>query len=392
VAGLGIWQLTRSDSKSSKTPIVDLSKLDVGHYDTKPRRLSGSPTKEEGRYLEAFNLAEGIVDPYDVDPILDRRGATPTPYPALAATAISGNATPVVQPVLEKYGMISGYTLAGYSIAPDDFVRSPSGDMLALFLASFPNGDAAAKAAAEMDAVDFAVNPQNQHATIPGYPQAKAHFWPPSRSIVATMASGKFVAWAQAFSTTTVNLDYLIQRLKRVFDLQTPLMSKLFGSLEATLTLLPLDPDNMLSRTFIAGDQPKISGTYWSIGPRAAIQCADGRLLKEGLFGQAGIDRCSFSADSQLLRAKDETAATMLLPKVLEARRKDIDHDVAAPDGLANAARCFEYKQEIWAEAANARFTCFVTFGRYVARVRSNEQKDVGRRAAAQYAILVNSA
>jgi serine/threonine kinase PknH len=148
----------------------------------------------------------------------------------------------------------------------------------------------------------------------------------------------------------------------------------------------------MLSRIFVAGDLPRVSTDFWSMGPRAALLCWSGQAVKEGLLDQAGVDRCAHSKDSQLLRARDESAATTLLPKVIEADREQyIDHDVAAPDGLPNA-RCYEQKQAIWADDANSRFECMVSFGRYIAEVWSNEEKDARERAAAQYAILVNSA
>ena len=92
-------------------------------------------------------------------------------------------------------------------------------------------------------------------------------------------------------------------------------------------------------------------------------------------------------------RDAKEAAASALLPKLVEADTEEfIDHEVAPPDRLANAARCYERKQAIWADDANKRFGCVVSFGRYVAFVWSNEEKDVRQRAAAQYSILVNSA
>jgi serine/threonine kinase PknH len=388
VAGLGIWKLT--SNKSAHAEGVDLSRLDVGHYGTKPRPLSGSPTVEEGRYLEALRLAEGIANPYDVDPILTYPQGAPTPEPKLAASLMAGTGTPVVQPVLEKYHMISGYLVESFSKSLPD-LRETGGDQLVVMLTSFPNPDSAAKAAAEMDETDFAVNPENQHITIPGYPQAKAHYWPKSPSMAATMASGQLVASVFAFNSTTPRVDYLVQRIKRVFDLQTPMVEKLWGALEAALTSLPLDPDNMLSRTFVAGDQPKISGTFWSVGPRAVFVCGDSpKVFQQGLYGQAGIDRCSASADSVVLRTKDETAATTIVPKLVEADRDNFDHDAPPPHGLTNA-RCFEHTQKLWADNANNRFACVLWFGRYVAWVWSNDEKDVRRRAAAQYAILVNA-
>jgi serine/threonine kinase PknH len=388
-AGLGIWKLT---SKSSHAQSVDLSKLDVGRYGTKPRPVPGPATKEEGLFLESFRLVEGIANPYDVDPLLDHVYGNAVVDPKTAATSIAGTGTPLAQPVLEKYGMITAYLVEGISKRLVNFSREKSGDFLMVMLTSFPNEDSAARAAAEMDAVDFAVNPENRSATIPGYPKAKSHYRPASPSIAATMASSRVVASIAARSDSSPNLDYLIQRVKRTLDLQTPLMAKLIPGVDAGLTALPLDPDNMLSRTFVAGEQPKVSVNFGSIGPRGAGLCADSQARKDGLFGEAGIDRCAFSTDGQLVRAKDDASAKSLVPKMVEAARQEfIDHDVAAPEALQDA-RCIEQKEAIWADNANARFVCFVSFGRYVASVWSNEEKDARQRAAAQYAILVNSA
>jgi hypothetical protein len=259
---------------------------------------------------------------------------------------------------------------------------------------SFPNEDAAAKAANEMDATDFAVSDENRRVGIPGHPTAKARYRPlfTSPSVGATMASGRLVVSVVAHSDPHAELNYLVQRIQRALDLQIPLMARLLPHTETGLTSLPLDPDNMLSQAFVAREQPKVSAGFGSAGPRAALLCADSQAVKDGLLAQARVDRCAFTPDGQLLRAEDETAAKTLLPKLVEAGRAEVvDHDVASPEGVPNA-RCFEQKQAIWAEEANVRFVCFVSFRRYVALVASNEEKDARQRAAVQYAILANSA
>jgi predicted Ser/Thr protein kinase len=393
-AGFGIWRLTatKSASSSQSSPHFDTSKLDVGRYGTKPRPVPGPTTKDEGRNLAAFRLAEGIADPYDVDPLLDHVYGFPAPNAQTAATTISGTGTPLTQPVLEKYGMITAYIVEALSKRFADFARDKSGESLLLMVTSFPNDDAAARAAIDMDATDFAVNPDNKKTTIPGYPDAKAHYRPGSPSIGVTMASGYFVMSILVRSDSKPDLDSLIQRVQRTLDRQKPLVDKLIPVLDASLTSLPLDPDNMLSRLFVAGDVPQVSDTFGSMGPRAAAMCANSQSRKDGLYKQAGIDRCAFSKDSQLLRTKDETAATTILPKLIEADRAEfVDHDLAPPDGIKNA-RCIEQKQKLWADDANIRFVCSVTFGRYIASVWSNEELDARQRAAAQFAILANSA
>lgn len=389
-AGLSSWQLT--SRKSSAQHSVDISKLDVGHYGTKPRSLSGTATMEDGRFLEAFRLAEGVVNPYEVDPVLDHLYENAVADAKTAATSISGTNTPLVQPVLEKYGMISAYQVQGLSKRSVDLERDKFGDVAVILLTSYPNDDAAAHAATEIDSTDFAVSPENRGLVIPGYPQAKSHFRPGSPSVGATLAWGRLVTSVLVRSDANPGTEYLTQRVKRIFDLQIPLMDRLLPSVETQLTTLPLDPDHMLSRLFAAEDQRKISARFGSLGPHAVYVCADSQAVKDGLLKQAGVDRCAFGTDAQLLRAQDENAARIALPKLVEAERQEyIDHDVAPADGVT-ASRCYETKQSLWADAANLRFQCLVTYGRYIATVWSNEEKDVRQRAAAQYAILVNSA
>ena len=387
--GLAIWKLTGNKTPQTQTP--DISKLDVGHYGTKPHPVSGQATKEEGAFLEGYRIAEAAASPYEIDPVLDHLYGFPIADPKVAASVVSGTGTPLTQPVLEKYDMISGYSVQGYSKRLPDFIRDKSGESLLILLTTFPNDDAAARAAAEMEQTDFNVNPENQRAPIPGYPKAKAHYRPNYASISATMASGDVVATVVTGSVSTPQLDFLVQRIKRVFDMQAPLIAKFIPASEVGITSLSRDPDNMLSRTFVAGDVPKISDSFGSMGPRAVIFCNDSQSRKGGLLNQAGVDRCSEGHDSQLLRAKDEAAAKALLPKLLEADKGDIDHDITAPDGVANS-RCFEQKPQFWTDNPNVRFVCFLSFGRYTAAVWSNEEKDVRQRAAAQYSILVNAA
>jgi serine/threonine kinase PknH len=366
----------------------------VGRYDTKPRTLPGPTTEADGRYLAAFQLAEGIANPYEVDPKLSHLSGAPAPDRKLAASAISGTGTPLVAPVLEKYGMITAYVVDAYSQRLQDFIKTRTGQSMAVLLTSFPNDDAAARAATDMEATDFAINPENQHLTIAGYPGAKAHYRPNYASIAVTMARRSLVVSVVVSDSTVQNAPDLMPLVQQLFDKQVPLMDGVLPAVEAALTSLPLDPDHMLSRVFVAGEQPKISDSYGSIGPRAAVFCEDSQPLKDGLFEQAGVDRCAYNIRdaSVLLRAKDDTAASAVLPKLVEADRAEyIDHDVAPPDGLTDA-KCFEQKQNIWADNANIRFQCMVSYGRYVAYLSSNEEKDVRQRAAAQYAILVNSA
>ncbi|MCP9272190.1 DUF7373 family lipoprotein [Mycolicibacterium arenosum] len=392
VTSVGVWQLTRDEPvQTDAAAAVDLSALDVGRYDTEPHRIPSTGDKEQGRFAEASRLAEGIANPYEVFPNLSYLYGGPLPDPALAATAISGTGVAVVQPVLEKYGMISAFLVQGFSKRRADFLRDGDGDELIVMLTSFPNPDFASRAAQEMDATDMAVNPNNQQVDIPGYPDAHAHYTPGNVSIAATFARGFVVASIFSVRQDATIVSRMTKSIQTVLDGQAPLMKDVLVSADAALTTLPLDPDSMLSRAFISGDVPPLSAGFMTIGPRAVMVCGNAQETENDLLVDAGVDRCAITSDGLLLRAKDEDAATELRTKAHDAVKVDtVEQDIDPPTGF-DGVNCFEAKSEFWADNDNARYQCLLSFGRYYAGVISNEQDDVRQRASAQYALLVNS-
>jgi hypothetical protein len=392
VVGGVIWKATSGPSKRTTASGVDLSSLDVGKYSTQPRTLPATATEDEGRFLAAFRLGESVLIPYDFDPIITSNVGFGAPDPKTAATAISATLTPVVQPVLEQYRMSTGFVMNGTSPRSDEVRHS-----LTMLITSYPNQDLASQAAAAMDDVDFAENPNNQHQTIPGYPQAHAHYDPADSSMAATINSGYFaisINYAEAgIRKHDGYFDELARKVKNILDLQMPLMSSVTPILEIAFTHQVPDPDGMLRRAFVAGAQPAISNSYRTLGPRAVVTCESRAVLEAGVFEKAGVDRCADTPDGSLLRTRDDGAASSLLDDFIRANRPTaIDHDITSPVGLVNETRCYEQKQSFWKDRPNLRFVCFVAFGRYVAYVGSNDESDVRQRAAAQYAILVNSA
>ncbi|MGW4356375.1 protein kinase domain-containing protein [Nocardia sp. NPDC004582] len=388
IAGLVTWQILRRSGGSGP----DLATLDVGHYATTPRKFTGSPTVEEGRALAADAIAEGIPDPFQIDSTLDHRYGTAQTSPAAAATMIAGTSTPLTQPVLEKYGMISSYGVVGLTKRFFDWTAAPQGNMLMVLTMSYPNPDAATRAATEMEAVDFAASPDNVRIPIPGFAQAHAHYRPTSPTIGATWSYRTFVTSViVALDVKSFDVDTLAQRVGQVFTAQAPLLDNVRLVVEASLTLQSRDPDQMLRRAFVTNDQQPISATYNSIGPHAASMCENAQPHRDRLSERAGIDRCATTSESNVLRARDEDSALKFLAATIKSDRAEyIKRDVDSPAGLS-AARCFETKDGIWASEANVRFQCGVTFGRHVAFVWSNDEQDVRRRAAAQYVILANS-
>jgi serine/threonine protein kinase len=124
---IAVWRLTGGKSTDKSATAIDLSKLDVGHYGTQPRTLPANPTEEEGRFLAAFSIAEGIVNPYDVDHKLSHLTGVAAPDPKLAASILSPSTlSPIVQPVLQQYGMITAYGVVSLSTEPADIAAAPT--------------------------------------------------------------------------------------------------------------------------------------------------------------------------------------------------------------------------------------------------------------------------
>jgi hypothetical protein len=370
-------------------PKVDLSTLDIGTYDVKPREFAGQPTLEEGRYLQAYSLAQWIVPPPDVIPTLTYVNGLPVTTPAAAATSVSGNGVTVIQPVLEKHGMITGYLLSGYPKPVSESVVNPDPSLLNIMVTSFPSAEQASQAAAEMDATDFAVNPANVHVPIPNHPDAHAHYVPGNPTIAATMARKATVVSIFFGDPGGTTADLLAAGVQRVLDAMVPLLDQAVALPEASLTMAPIDPDHMLSRLLVKGPTPTVGPTFAVLAGGAAVICEGSPGIQQNLFGVAGVDRCAGSDDGTVTRARDEAAAKDLLTKSVDID-PDVDHKITPPPGVPDAI-CVEQKPDKWKDAPNYRFGCSVTYGRYVASVFNGEQKGVLQAAAAQYALLVNN-
>lgn len=392
--GVGIWQFTRdSGAGDGEAAVADLSTLDTGDYDTQPRDLSGPVSVEEGRMIYSITLAEGMPNPNDVDPSFTYVYGIPASDTAYAATAISGTSTPLTQPAMEKYGMVGGYVMNGYTIPINEVVEGELSDAaLVVLVTSYPNPDAATRAAKEMEGIDFDVNPDNRRIDIPDFPDALAHYRPGWSSVAATMPHGHFVVSVVTGSLVESDIDVMVERVRKTLELQVPLLDKVFPQAEAGMTFQERDPNNMLKRAFLIGETPEISIEYAAYGPVGLqLNCASDVEMRRTPFDDAGVDACARTADSQLLRAADEEAATELVPALVESEREVyLKEEIASPEGVPNAG-CFEQKDKWWTNDEDYRYYCFLSFDRYVAGVHGSTETAVYQKAAAQYAILVNS-
>ncbi|MFD4440045.1 hypothetical protein ACFWPK_09720 [Nocardia sp. NPDC058519] len=372
------------------TPVPDPATLDVGPYSRFPLRAPERGSEYHGRVVESVRLGEVIANPARVDPVLTfartRAGSDPLPTPAKAAALLANP----VRAVLERHGMLAGYTVSATD-SPAEFSIGSS-RILQVTLLRFPDAAAARLAAAEIDSADAEVSADNVAVTIPEHPAARAHWRPSVPTLAATTAVDSFVVTVLA-GHTSPDLTALTALAGRAFEEQRQMLRDVVLTPPEAFADLPLDRDGMLGRmvpeapgrwpfpVVILGDLSEVAG--WDslvqargivLGPRAGHFYAPSRQVAE-LVGLNRFDRLMRFADAA-------TAAEFFagLPN------NDGQLPVPPPKGMVDI-NCAESTTT----SPITKFSCRLRYGRYVAVVFSRDYQDVQQRAAAQYALLVNS-
>ncbi|MFD6222276.1 DUF7373 family lipoprotein [Nocardia asteroides] len=387
--GLALAALTGCAVTGDPRPVPDPASLDVGPYSRYPLAAPTRGSDHYGRVIESVRLGELVANPARVDPALHvprtRSGSDPLPTPAKAAALLADP----VRDVLERHGMLAGFTVGASDTRQ---FAIGSGRIVQITLLRFPDAATARQAATEIDSADAAMSPDNVAVTIPDHPAARAHWRPSVPTLAATMAVDSFVVTVLA-GHTTPDLGVLTTLAGRVFLEQQPLLRDVALTPPAAFADLPLDRDGMLGRmvpeapgrwpypVVITSEFAETAG--WDglvqphgiiLGPRAGHFASPAPEVPE-LTGLNRFDR--------LLRFADAATATTFFSGL---QQDDPRSSVPPPAGMVDI-NCAERE----GGAPMTRFSCRLRHGRYVAVVFSRDYQDVHHRAAAQYALLVNS-
>lgn len=378
----------------------ELSALDMGDWDTTPATAPLNDNDTYGRVVESARLAEAVVVPPDLDPALAYGGAV------LAPTA---GRTSVIAPEISLFqaaghGMIAGYAVSGADVAAAVPTIGQSKIMRVTVL-SFRNDVIAESAADGIDAADAKRNPGNVTIEIPGHPKAWSHWRPDTPVLITSLAYRSYVV-VVFVADRTPDAAALTARTAAVLTAQLPLLDAFRPTSPDKLSALPLDGDDMLRRLLhpdnrwpypVADLKGTSSETTWfgfahgsgvSYGPRGIEQLFGRVPVTEKTSDKDDVERAAFVGDWWLLRLHSAAGARkMYLRLVADAKTK---RDVLTPpDGLGDAA-CFRVR-DATDKDRDTRNYCFILDGQYWAVVSAADENTLRRRAAAQYALLVNS-
>ncbi|WP_433711900.1 DUF7373 family lipoprotein [Nocardia sp. CA-084685] len=366
---------------------ADVRQFDIGPYPTQPPShlpvLSGLGYAQ----LEAARMADAVLSPHEVESRFNGGAIARAHTDAGSVTEYLADA---VVPVLQKYRFVLGFS-AG---AADEVVPLKSAqtgthgrDGVTVTLLRFPDADAAKKAAAELDAADFGVSPDNVAVQLPKYSGSFAHWRPSVPTLGSVTPHGDFVINVLADSRQ-VDKDILIDRTQKYLDAEIPVLDQFRATPIGKFHSLQQDPDRILRRVLHDSGEigpPDGQGevVYTARGYQNYLLDQEGRTR---VIRDAGVDRVAVTASAYVFRTRDDAAARKFVIDSVNlgdpSRRRAVD----PPDGVPDVA-CVEDQSN----TSTLRFRCFTAYHRYVGFVLSEQLWSAQQRIAAQYAWMVNA-
>ncbi|WP_433659633.1 DUF7373 family lipoprotein [Nocardia sp. CA-128927] len=366
---------------------IDVRALDTGRFPTAPPKIATRLDDVGYARLEAARLADAVLSPHEVDP----------KYSAGASARVHTDVHSVAQylaeptiPVLLNHGFVLGFSTG----SADDVlplttaaVGSRERDGLNVTVLRFPDATAAKAAAAELDAVDFGLNPENVAVNLPKYPDSRAHWRPSVPTLGSTTAHGAYVISVLADSRAP-DINRLVDATQKYLDAEVVELDKFTPTAVGKFSTLRQDPDGVLVRV---------------IHDKGVVPAPDGQgevvltlrgylnyvLDQSGRFPvlqRAGVDRVAVTPDAFGFRTHDDAAATRFVQESAELGNAVDRRAVDPPDDVPGALCVQDYLAP-----KDAQFRCFVAYQRYAALVLGSRLWETQQRAAAQYALLANS-
>ncbi|MGW6730613.1 DUF7373 family lipoprotein [Nocardia sp. NPDC055029] len=377
----------------------DFAGLDVGHWNTSPLAVPDNGNAAYGRILESVRIAEAVIHPVDLDSTLlySVTALVPTPLASVGILAAAA------RPVLAEHGMVAGYSVTAADTGGERTTLAARSTLTRVTVLSFPDAAAAASAAREVGAADFAAGPGNQAVEIPGYEGVHSHWRPGLPTLGVYAAHGSFLV-ALYIRLPEPDATALATVAATALDAQLPRLDQFVPTRAEQLSALPLDPDAMLRRMLPLRSE---QWTYPSLSRREnyfdevtvaiGLRMIGGVVLGPGAVDheargeqrEYGIEREAVAGVETLYRLRDANSARRYYDMIVRSIAESGDGDrtvITAPAAVPDA-HCYR----IEFHGADPYHRCYLLDGEYVATVIGPDETFVRRRAAAQYVLLVNS-
>ncbi|WP_431953609.1 DUF7373 family lipoprotein [Nocardia lijiangensis] len=376
-------------SQVSGTPTrvqADLSKLDVGNYQTEPKVIGTAKNERQARAREAQRLADYVALPFEADPayVVDAWFIQPhivLNRKALGSLVINDTFDDVAKDLVA--GWVNSWSTGG---GPDTPRRTMNVAVL-----MFPDANIAKAVGPELEHDDFTYNRDNEPVQITKHPDTTSHWRPGVSSIGSWTVHDRYVIFVKVVDDTTApDLPSLAGHVERMLDVQIPLLAKFKPTPAAELSRIPLDPEGLLGRTLPSHPErphrAEPDGTYSGRGAATLISGTD--LLDE--FGRAEVDLVSFG-DAVVFRSRTRKGAEVLWEVWQPSKHLESDEVLlSAPSGVGDRAECYSEAPKEGSTLTPMNF-CVLQVDRYTVQAYGKQLQDVHQIISAQYALLTHN-
>lgn len=362
---------------------VDLHLLDPGNYPTKPRATLGTASDTgRGALLEAARLADYVVGPWRLDPVLIhdvKAGVGPSTFDEIFGTPATEAA--------QRHALLAVFTTARVSTAPKSNAVELNTKLTNAVL-RFPSPADAQAAAAELVSITATHNPYGTASyhpnpiQIPRHPttSALAQFWDDIDywQVEAFTVHGPYVL-AQ-YTKSKGGADAATERIAATLDLQEPLIDQFTPTPVDKLSELPLDPDGLLAHTL-----PPAGDDGLAVGPVAQLHFDNDPIRSQALFHDAHLDQVSHGR-TQVYRTADAAAAKKIVDAFASKVGMGFEAMVYAP-GIKGmpGSKCLMREGVLSTDQIHY---CVAAADRYVVEVSATQELEAHQVVSAQYLML----
>ncbi|KAA8886443.1 hypothetical protein F3087_23450 [Nocardia colli] len=401
IAGCG-----SSTSGTPKPSEIDVRTLDVGKYPTEPLDTDGEfiHSLRRGTSLAVSRLANHVVTGIDIAPELRYgTGVQEITKPDDVSNVLAEQSVSIAAQNKLLFGFASGSS----DFRPETAVPvPPESTLTTVTVMQFPDPQSAERAAAEFEAADFAVDPdQNERVRLAKYPLAHSHWRPGTPTIGSVVAHGNYVV-NTFISTSQPDLTALTGLVEKVFTAQLPMLDALTPLSPEQVLRLDLDPEGVIRRVLNPSNLsvPAV-GSLAAYELQGFLHWQTDRMAARILYarGERFVFSDAYSASTNSYTRGIAQSFGKGIGRLLEGailiRSQDIDSAKAlwsaildAPDARQEPPNLPDGKcAELPTDRYVKDWVCAVRYRSYVGYVWSTQLQDAQQRAAAQYALLANS-
>jgi hypothetical protein len=366
----------------------DMSKLDVGNYQTKPRGIGNAKNDRQARAREAQRLSDFVALPYEADPSYVEDAWSIRPHivlnrKTLGSIVINDTFDEVAKDLVA--GWVNAWSTGG---APEDKRRT-----LNIAVLMFPDAKTASTVGPALESDDFTYNRGNEPVPITKHANTTAHWRPDISSIGSWTVHDRYVIYIKVVDDTSApDLPALTSQVERMLDVQLPLLDKFQPTPADELKHIALDPQGLLGRTLPSIPESPLraepDGVYTGRGTLSLLHASPKSM---GTLEKGEVDLVAFG-DAVVFRSRSDKGAQALWKEwqpstTLEPNQKMI----VSPAGLDKQIECYA---DIVGSGDNQTVSmniCVFQVDRYTVQAFAKQLQDLHQKISAQYALLTSN-